>query len=199
MHEAKTGLSRLVAAACAGEPFAIARAGRPLVRVEAIRDRPETSRLDILKGVLDLPEAGGAGADGEGGAGLLLDTRVWLWAATAAHRLPAHLAARIDAAGAAPAFSAASLGEIARRHGPAVGAARLRAACLAAGYAELPVTGAHALAAAALPAGPRDPVGRILVAQARCEGRVLVTADPALAGAGARAELVRPAAPEEGG
>ena len=33
MHDAKTHLSRLVEAAAAGEPFIIARAGRPLVKV----------------------------------------------------------------------------------------------------------------------------------------------------------------------
>jgi prevent-host-death family protein len=36
MHEAKTHLSRLVEAATRGEPFIIARAGKPLVRVEAV-------------------------------------------------------------------------------------------------------------------------------------------------------------------
>ena len=33
MHDAKTNLSRLVEAAAQGEPFVIARAGRPLVKV----------------------------------------------------------------------------------------------------------------------------------------------------------------------
>lgn len=33
MHDAKTNLSRLVEAAAGGEPFVIARAGRPLVKV----------------------------------------------------------------------------------------------------------------------------------------------------------------------
>ena len=36
MHEAKTQLSRLVADAAAGEPFIIARAGKPLVKVVAV-------------------------------------------------------------------------------------------------------------------------------------------------------------------
>ena len=36
MHEAKTHLSRLVKAAAQGEPFAIARAGKPLVKVVAL-------------------------------------------------------------------------------------------------------------------------------------------------------------------
>lgn len=36
VHEAKTHLSRLIAQAVAGEPFVIARAGKPMVKVEAI-------------------------------------------------------------------------------------------------------------------------------------------------------------------
>ena len=46
MHEAKTNLSRLVAAAAKGEAFIIARAGKPLVKVEPIA--PEGSRNGIL-------------------------------------------------------------------------------------------------------------------------------------------------------
>lgn len=56
IHEAKTHLSRLVAAAAAGEPFVIARAGTPLVQVTAIApDRPPAGRLDILKGRIEVP------------------------------------------------------------------------------------------------------------------------------------------------
>ena len=38
MHAAKTRLSELVARAVAGEPFVIARAGKPLVKVEALAE-----------------------------------------------------------------------------------------------------------------------------------------------------------------
>lgn len=57
MHDAKTNLSRLVAAAVAGEPFIIARAGKPLVKVEAL-DQPEApdSRLGMLKGKIQVPD-----------------------------------------------------------------------------------------------------------------------------------------------
>ena len=57
MHEAKTHLSRLVKAAAEGEPFAIARAGKPLVKVVAL-DAPEsghTKRTGFLPGV-SVPE-----------------------------------------------------------------------------------------------------------------------------------------------
>ena len=53
MHEAKTHLSRLVEAAVKGEPFVIARNGKPLVKVEALEPaeaRPATRRIGFLKG-----------------------------------------------------------------------------------------------------------------------------------------------------
>jgi prevent-host-death family protein len=57
MHEAKTQLSRLVAAAAAGQPFIIARAGRPLVKVVAIdADVPAPSKIGFLKGVFTVPD-----------------------------------------------------------------------------------------------------------------------------------------------
>lgn len=59
MHEAKTHLSRLVAKAAKREPFIIARAGKPLVKVMAI-DAPEPvvkSRFGFLKGQITVPES----------------------------------------------------------------------------------------------------------------------------------------------
>jgi prevent-host-death family protein len=55
IHEAKTHLSRLVEAAAAGEPFVIARAGKPLVRVEAIAP-PQIRRLGFLEGRFRIPD-----------------------------------------------------------------------------------------------------------------------------------------------
>ena len=58
MHEAKTQLSRLVADAADGEPFIIARAGKPLVKVVAV-DAPAvsaTSRLGFMQGQFTIPE-----------------------------------------------------------------------------------------------------------------------------------------------
>lgn len=50
MREAKTHLLRLVAAAARGEPFVIARAGKPLVKVVAL-DAPEARhRIGFLAG-----------------------------------------------------------------------------------------------------------------------------------------------------
>ncbi|MCK8516935.1 type II toxin-antitoxin system prevent-host-death family antitoxin [Methylonatrum kenyense] len=58
MHKAKTELSRLVERASKGEPFVIARAGHPLVRVVAI-DAPASSakqRIGFLKGEFRVPD-----------------------------------------------------------------------------------------------------------------------------------------------
>lgn len=54
MHEAKTHLSRLVEEALAGHPFAIARAGKPLVKVEALVPQVPR-RTGFLKDQIDLP------------------------------------------------------------------------------------------------------------------------------------------------
>ena len=55
IHEAKTHLSRLIEAAAKGEPFVIARAGKPLVTVTAIA-AAAPRRTGFLKGRIDLPE-----------------------------------------------------------------------------------------------------------------------------------------------
>ncbi|MBM1144506.1 type II toxin-antitoxin system prevent-host-death family antitoxin [Alcanivorax sp. ZXX171] len=58
MHDAKTRLSQLVDKAAKGEPFIIAKAGKPVARVTAV-DAPEpgkTRRLGFLKGQMQVPE-----------------------------------------------------------------------------------------------------------------------------------------------
>ncbi len=57
MHEAKTHLSRLVAAAADGDPFIIARAGKPVVKVVAL-DSPMSGaprRTGFLSGRIAVP------------------------------------------------------------------------------------------------------------------------------------------------
>lgn len=58
LHEAKTHLSRLVDEAARGEPFVIAKAGKPLVRVAPLdaAAAPEKRRLDFLAGQLSIPD-----------------------------------------------------------------------------------------------------------------------------------------------
>lgn len=58
IHEAKTHLSRLVEQAAKGEPFVIAKAGKPLVKVVAL-SAPEpcaVRRLGFLKGEITVPD-----------------------------------------------------------------------------------------------------------------------------------------------
>lgn len=58
IHEAKTHLSRLVDQAAKGEPFVIAKAGRPLVKVTAL-DAPaagQARRLGFMAGEIAVPE-----------------------------------------------------------------------------------------------------------------------------------------------
>lgn len=57
VHEAKTHLSRLIDRAAAGEPFIIAKAGKPVVRVTAITapDAGSLSRTGFLNGQIAVP------------------------------------------------------------------------------------------------------------------------------------------------
>jgi prevent-host-death family protein len=58
IHEAKTHLSRLVEQAAKGEPFVIAKAGRPMVKVVAVDapDAPHRRRLGFLAGRIKVPD-----------------------------------------------------------------------------------------------------------------------------------------------
>jgi prevent-host-death family protein len=58
IHEAKTHLSRLVEQAAKGEPFVIAKAGKPLVKVTSL-DAPaagQVRRLGFMKGRFAVPD-----------------------------------------------------------------------------------------------------------------------------------------------
>jgi len=56
IHEAKTQLSKLVDRAVNGEPFVIAKAGKPLVKVEALATQKSPQRLGFLAGEIAVPE-----------------------------------------------------------------------------------------------------------------------------------------------
>jgi prevent-host-death family protein len=56
IHEAKTHLSKLVERAARGEPFVIAKAGKPLVRVSALDPPAEPRRLGFLAGEIEVPD-----------------------------------------------------------------------------------------------------------------------------------------------
>jgi len=55
IHAAKTHLSALVEKAAAGEPFVIAKSGRPLVTVSPYMTNTSNSRVGFLKGFISVP------------------------------------------------------------------------------------------------------------------------------------------------
>jgi PIN domain nuclease of toxin-antitoxin system len=116
---------------------------------------------------------------------LLLDTHLLLWAA-AGVGLPDKVDAMLRDVEVAPVFSAASIWEVAIKAGLGrpdfkADASLLRRGLLDNGYAELPITTAHAAAVAHLPPLHKDPFDRMLVAQAVAEGVILLTADAMVA------------------
>lgn len=58
IHEAKTHLSRLVDRAAKGEPFVIAKAGKPLVKVVRLDAAAQgrVRRLGFMAGQIEVPE-----------------------------------------------------------------------------------------------------------------------------------------------
>jgi PIN domain nuclease of toxin-antitoxin system len=117
---------------------------------------------------------------------LLLDTHLLLWAAAQPDRLSKAALALIADTNNELLFSAASLWEVAikrslNRPGFSVVASNLKAGLLDNGYAEMPITGAHAVAVYGLPPIHKDPFDRMLVAQSMIEGITLLTADPVVA------------------
>jgi PIN domain nuclease of toxin-antitoxin system len=92
-------------------------------------------------------------------------------------------------------YSAASVWEIAIKLGLGrrdfrVDLAQLLRSAREMGFAELPVTSAHAARVAALPDHHRDPFDRLLIAQALTESAVLLTNDSALRPYGGNVRMV---------
>ena len=113
---------------------------------------------------------------------LLLDTHLLIWAAIDSHRLSAKARKLLTDPANELLYSAASLWEIAIKHGLGradfqVDARVLRRGLQDNGYQELPITGAHTVAIESLPPIHKDPFDRILVAQATVEGITLLTSD----------------------
>ncbi len=117
---------------------------------------------------------------------LLLDTHILLWAAAEPERLPVSANALIEDPGNEITFSVVTLWEVAIKtaRGRAdfrIDVSSLRRQLLDNGYAELAVSGVHAVALATLPPLHKDPFDRMLVAQALVEGVTLVTTDGTVA------------------
>ena len=112
----------------------------------------------------------------------LLDTHVLLWAAGQPGKLSRKTRGLLENPDNTLVYSAVSLWEIVIKQGIGrddfqVDARQLRRGLLDNGYSELAVTSAHALAVDELPKLHRDPFDRMLLAQSRVEGIVLLTAD----------------------
>jgi PIN domain nuclease of toxin-antitoxin system len=126
---------------------------------------------------------------------LLVDTHLLLWATAKSRRLPKEARRLLEDPGNEVFFSAASLWEIVikaalRRPDFKVDVSLLRSALVEMGFAELPVSGAHAERLASLPPLHKDPFDRMLVAQSLAEPLVLLTNDGTLAGYGEVVKVV---------
>lgn len=58
IHQAKTHLSRLIDKAAKGEPFIIAKAGKPMVKVTAIEEASKNAvqRIGFMEGEFQIPD-----------------------------------------------------------------------------------------------------------------------------------------------
>jgi prevent-host-death family protein len=56
IHQAKTHLSRLIEQAAKGEPFIIAKAGKPMVKVVPLEAPSGAERFDFLAGQISIPD-----------------------------------------------------------------------------------------------------------------------------------------------
>ena len=74
IHEAKTQLSKLVDRAVRGEPFVIAKAGKPMVKVAAVDTPAVPRRLGFLAGEISVPKDFDRMGEAEIGARFGLDT-----------------------------------------------------------------------------------------------------------------------------
>lgn len=110
---------------------------------------------------------------------LLLDTHVILWWLADDPTLPDDVKDMLDHEPDVY-VSAASIWEVAIKQaiGKIAEPAGLPELIRDAGFRELPISHNHAITAGSLPVIHRDPVDRMLVAQARCEDLTLVTRDP---------------------
>lgn len=126
---------------------------------------------------------------------ILVDTHLILWSAAAPKKLPKAALTLLRNPDHQLWFSAASLWEVAIKGGLGrpdfqVDSSLLRRGLVDNGWIELPVTGAHAVAVGSLPWIHRDPFDRMLVAQARAEGVMLITVDEQVAAYGSPVRAV---------
>ncbi|MBN2034777.1 MAG: type II toxin-antitoxin system VapC family toxin [Deltaproteobacteria bacterium] len=116
---------------------------------------------------------------------LLLDTHIVLWAAGQPEKFSESARTLLTAPQNILFFSAASIWEIVIKRGLGrddfkVDPHRLRKMLVTHGYTELPVTAEHALKVETLPMLHKDPFDRLLLAQVRAEGMLLLTIDASI-------------------
>ncbi len=113
---------------------------------------------------------------------LLLDTHVLLWAAGQPEKLSEKARTLLITPENSLFFSAVSIWEIVSKKGLGredfkVDPYRLRKMLVVQGYSELSITAEHVLNLESLPPLHKDPFDRLLIAQARSEAMLLLTAD----------------------
>ena len=112
---------------------------------------------------------------------LLVDSHVALWWLEGNDKLGVEARRLLESADEV-FFSAATVWELGIKQalGKLDFPAGLADALVAGGFKELPISAAHGEAAARLPPHHNDPFDRLLIAQARIEALVLMTADRAM-------------------
>ncbi len=56
IHQAKTNLSKLIAMTLAGEDVIIAKAGKPVAKIVAYKEKLKPRKLGLLKGKIFVPD-----------------------------------------------------------------------------------------------------------------------------------------------
>lgn len=112
----------------------------------------------------------------------LLDTHILLWSLVEPDKVPMRMVRLIEDTGNRVWFSSASIWEIAIKHSLGkdefpVEPGMIWKAARQTGMEELAVSAEHAVGVDALPWLHRDPLDRMLVAQARVEGMKLLSVD----------------------
>ena len=113
---------------------------------------------------------------------LLLDTHIVLWAAGQPEKLSKSARTLLTTPENDLFFSVASMWEIEIKRGLGredfkVNPRRLRKMLIANGYTELAIDAEHVFTVETLPLLHKDPFDRLLLAQARTEGMLLLTVD----------------------
>ena len=117
---------------------------------------------------------------------ILFDTQLLIWMAREPARLPDAALQMIADLNNTLHFSAASIWEIAIKHGRnradfQFDPRKLRMNLLDQDFIEIAITGEHAMIVAQLPPIHKDPFNRLLLAQAMVKGSTLLTTDGQLA------------------